>query len=418
MSVKDDQFFDLSLPLQPSPLASASAASRSVIGNLFSSLGESLGIGSGKGIKLESAFVNFCLPEILVGKDCYFCESCHELVQSTKSLTLKSLPQVLCVQLKRFRHDSFFSSKLNNVVEYPVEGLDLRHFLHKEFIGSPLSSCSEYDLLGIVNHRGSFNGGHYVAYCKNFETGQWFEYDDSRVREIEESELINIQAYLLFYIQKIDTERDKNRQEIIKIIQETTRESNTFVSKQWYNRLLNSINPGPIDSFDVTCSHGQLNPKLIKNSNIISNFLQVLPESEEFCEQLRNSYGEIGGFGILEGPEICSKCVEEGEALKRRRQREDEEIQALDTATIGEGDFWYLIDANWLHQWNAFKSGSQGPPGPISNTRLFKSNSSILRNNLSRGIHYRGVNERVWNYFYGIYGGDPIIKRQTINIYN
>lgn len=412
------------MPLQPSSQASTSAtASRSVIGSLFSSLGESLGIGSGKGIKLESAFVNFCLPEILDGKDRYLCESCNQLVQSTKSLTLKSLPQVLCVQLKRFRHDSYYSSKLNTVVEYPVEGLDLRHFLHKEFIGSPLSSNSEYDLLGIVNHRGSFNGGHYVAYCKNFETGRWFEFDDSRVREIEESELLNIQAYLLFYIQKSDPERIKQRQEIIRII-ELTRKSNTFVSKQWYNRLLNSNNPGPIDSFDVTCSHGQLNPKIITNSNDITNFLKFLPDSEEFCEQLINVYGEVGGkdfgHGILKGPEICKKCLEEAEALKKRRKKEEEEIQELDSASIGEGEFWYLMDSNWLHQWNAFKSGSQGPPGPITNTRLFKSNTTpnVLRDNLSRGIHYRGVNERVWNYFYGIYGGGPIIKRQTINIYN
>lgn len=391
------------------------------MGSLFSSLGESLGIGSGKGIKLESAFVNFCLPEILDGKDRYFCESCNQLVQSTKTLTLKSLPQVLCVQLKRFRHDSYFSSKVNNVVEYPVEGLDLRHFLHKEFIGSPLSSNSEYDLLGIVNHRGSFNGGHYVAYCKNFETGKWLEFDDSRVREIDESELINIQAYLLFYIQKSDPERARHCQEFAKTI-EGSRKSSTFVSKQWYNRLLNSSNPGPIDSFDVTCPHGQLRPNLISSSKNISNFLKVLPDSDEFCEQLRNFYGELGGneagFGILKDPEICSKCIEEAEALNRRRKREDEEIQALDSATIGEGEFWYLIDANWLHQWNAFKSGSQGPPGPISNARLFKNNSNILRDNLSRGIHYRGVNEQVWNYFYGIYGGGPVIKKQTINIYN
>jgi len=158
-----------------------------------------------------------------------------------------------------------------------------------------------------------------VAFCKNIETGQWFEYDDSRVREIEESKLISIQAYLLFYIQKIDTERCKQGNQIL-----------LYQNNGTYNRVLNSINPGPIDSFDVTCSHGQLNPKLTKNSNIISIFLQVLPESEEFCEQLRNLYGEIGVFGILEGPEICSKCIEENEALKRKSQREDEEIQALD----------------------------------------------------------------------------------------
>ncbi len=387
--------------------------------NLFSSLGESLGIGSGKGIKLESAFVNFCLPEILDGKDRYFCESCNQLVQSTKTLTLKSLPKVLCVQLKRFRHDSYFSSKLNNVVEYPTEGLDLRHFLHKELIGSPLSSCSEYDLIGIVNHRGSFNGGHYVAYCRNLNSGSWLEFDDSRVREISEQQLMNVQAYLLFYIQKSDSDRSKIRKDIINCIANHSGHSRAFVSKQWYNRLIYSGNPGPVDSFDVTCSHGHLRPNLITDSRSIPTFLKAIPDSEEFCEQLRTVYGELGENGVMIDPERCEKCLEEGEALKRRRFREDEEIQALDTSSIGEGESWYLIESNWLHQWNSFKTGVQGPPGPISNHRLFKSSSAlVLRDHLSRGIHYRGVNERVWNYFYGIYGGGPVIKRPTINIYN
>ena len=425
--MKDDQFFDLSLPLQPGPQASASAAgSKNVMSNLFSSLGESLGISSNKGIKLESAFVNFCLPEVLDGKDRYHCDNCNQLVQSTKTLTLKSLPQVLCVQLKRFRHDSYFSSKINTVVEYPMEGLDLRHFLHREFIGSPLSSSSEYDLLGIVNHRGSFNGGHYVAYCKNFETGQWYEFDDSRVRVISEPELMAVQAYLLFYIQKSEPDRERQRQEIIKTISNCSDSSTSaFVSKQWFNRLVHSSNPGPIDSFDVACPHGQLRPALFNESTRGTvNFLKGIPDSEEFFEQLRAVYGEMGGseggFGILNDPHRCERCLEEAAALKKRRSKEDLEIQVLDTATIPSGESWCLIDSNWLHCWNAFKNGSQGPPGPISNHRLFKSNSNgaTLRDNLTRGTHYRGVNERVWNYFYGIYGGGPMIKRSTINIYN
>lgn len=387
--MKDDQFFDLSLPLQPSPQASA-AASKNVMSSLFSSLGESLGIGSSKGIKLESAFVNFCLPEVLDGKDRYRCENCNELVQSTKTLTLKSLPPVLCVQLKRFRHDSYFSSKLNNVVEYPVEGLDLRHFLHKEFIGSPLSSSSEYDLLGIVNHRGSFNGGHYVAYCRDLANGRWLEFDDSRVREISESELLGVQAYLLFYIQKGEPDRERQRQDIIESIMGCNN-SSAFVSKQWYNRLVNSVNPGPIDSLDVACSHGQLRPSLFSSDPKSStcSFLKSIPDTEEFLEQLRAVYGELGGdeggFGILRSPRRCEKCLEEAVALKRRRNREDEEIQVLDTATIPPGETWFLIDSNWLHRWNSFKNGFQGPPGPISNQRLLKSNTSVPRDNLARG---------------------------------
>lgn len=390
--------------------------------SLFSSLSESLGLGSGKGMKLERAFVNFCLPEILDGKDRYLCESCNLQVQSTKTLTLKSLPQVLCVQLKRFRHDHF-SSKVNNAVEYPVDGLDLRHFLHKEFIGSPLSSSSEYDLLGIVNHRGSFNGGHYVAYCRNLQTGRWLEFDDSRVREISEAELMTKQAYLLFYIQRSEPDRLKQRTEIINAISEVEN-SSRFVSLQWFNRLLNSGNPGPIDSFDVTCEHGNLKPSLFEGTTNIRNYLHALPDSEEFCDHMRNVYGELGagsegGYGILKDPVVCKKCIEEAEVLKRRRFDEGKAIQELDSSSIAEGESWYLIDSNWLHQWNSFKTGVQPPPGPISNSRLFKSgNLGVLRDNLSRGIHYRGVNEKVWNYFLGIYGGGPPIKRSTINIYN
>ena len=196
------------------------------------------------------------------------------------------------------------SSKLNNVVEYPLEGLDLRHFLHKEFIGSPLSSNSEYDLLGIVNHRGSFNGGHYVAYCRNLETGRWLEFDDSRVREISKAELMTVQAYLLFYIQKSEPDRERQRQDIVKSISNCVDSSATaFVSKQWYNRLVNSSNPGPIDSFDVTCRHGQLRPTLFNESNCsTASFLKGIPDAEDFLEQLRAVYGELGGFGILREP--------------------------------------------------------------------------------------------------------------------
>lgn len=35
------------------------------------------------------------------------------------------------------------------------------------------------------------------------------------------------------------------------------------------------------------------------------------------------------------------------------------------------GEFWMLIDARWVSRWAAFVLGQAGPPGPISNRRLF-----------------------------------------------
>lgn len=60
-----------------------------------------------------------------------------------------------------------------------------------------------YDLFAISNHFGGTGGGHYTAYCKHPVTNQWFDCDDSYVREIKsENELISESAYILFYKRK------------------------------------------------------------------------------------------------------------------------------------------------------------------------------------------------------------------------
>jgi ubiquitin carboxyl-terminal hydrolase 20/33 len=41
------------------------------------------------------------------------------------------LPEVLCIHLKRFRHELMFSSKIGCYVSFPLEGLDMRPYLHK-----------------------------------------------------------------------------------------------------------------------------------------------------------------------------------------------------------------------------------------------------------------------------------------------
>ena len=40
-----------------------------------------------------------------------------------------------------------------------------------------------YELYSVMVHSGSAHGGHYYAYIKDFETGKWHEFNDSRVSE-------------------------------------------------------------------------------------------------------------------------------------------------------------------------------------------------------------------------------------------
>lgn len=61
------------------------------------------------------------------------------------------LLQILCIHLKRFRHELMFSTKISTHVSFPLEGLDLQPFLAKD--GS--AQTSNYDLLSVICHHGT-----------------------------------------------------------------------------------------------------------------------------------------------------------------------------------------------------------------------------------------------------------------------
>jgi ubiquitin C-terminal hydrolase len=56
---------------------------------------------------------------------------------------------------------------------------------------------TQYELIGLTVHLGSINNGHYVAYCQR--NSNWYEFDDEVCRKVKESEVLNQEAYLLFY---------------------------------------------------------------------------------------------------------------------------------------------------------------------------------------------------------------------------
>ena len=52
-------------------------------------------------------------------------------------------------------------------------------------------------LYGVVEHHGSFEGGHYVAFLRL--DGGWFRMSDSLVTQVDEASVLRAQAFLLFY---------------------------------------------------------------------------------------------------------------------------------------------------------------------------------------------------------------------------
>lgn len=153
-----------------------------------------------------------------------------------------ALLQILCIHLKRFRHELMFSTKISTHVSFPLEGLDLQPFLSKD----SSAQTTNYDLLSVICHHGTASsewapslpflggergichplaqmrpddillqgwvcgrcsysspclipGGHYIAYCRNDSNNLWYEFDDQSVTEVSESCVQNAEAYVLFY---------------------------------------------------------------------------------------------------------------------------------------------------------------------------------------------------------------------------
>lgn len=142
------------------------------------------------------------------------------------------LPEVLCIHLKRFRHELMFSSKISSAVSFPLKGLDMRLYLHSECV----SKVSNYELFSVICHYGTAGGGHYICYALN--GGQWYEFDDQYVTRVTPEKVQSCEAYVLFY-RKTMAEADEIKSKAIQLIksqpEDGVREV-AYVSKQWITR--------------------------------------------------------------------------------------------------------------------------------------------------------------------------------------
>ncbi|MCJ1394973.1 hypothetical protein MMC18_007854 [Xylographa bjoerkii] len=167
-------------------------------------------------LELSTCLKNFTTPEKL-GADAYTCKSdqCENTPQRTKKhMTIKKLPPAVCIQFKRYEHNKGNPQKLNTKVNFPLQ-LDMSpytsraHRKKKTSENQPLSplpvspltprSLGWYDLSTVVVHEGlDVTGGHYYCFCRRDD--QWFKFDDHRVTLATEAQVLDANAYILFYI--------------------------------------------------------------------------------------------------------------------------------------------------------------------------------------------------------------------------
>ncbi|XP_076171814.1 ubiquitin specific protease 16/45 isoform X3 [Ptiloglossa arizonensis] len=200
---------------------------------------------------IQSCLNQFTALELMSGSNKVSCEACTArerkvkenckmiCTSSTKQYLISRVPAVLILHLKRFQAQRVDFRKVARHVSFPML-LDLAPICKNHKKGRI------YALYGVVEHSGTIHGGHYVAYVKSrlplasddlrwsflpskdvgvrkgsssstssdSETeeakadlsstvepppGKWYHVSDSRVTEVDETTVLQSQAYLLFY---------------------------------------------------------------------------------------------------------------------------------------------------------------------------------------------------------------------------
>ncbi|KAH8727111.1 ubiquitin carboxyl-terminal hydrolase-like protein 22 [Phaeosphaeriaceae sp. PMI808] len=164
-------------------------------------------------LDLRDCLERFTAKEKL-GSAEYTCRNCDSPQNATKQLSIKRLPPVLAIHLKRFEHTKATSSKIETRVNFPVK-LDINPYTtsHQQILKKSMKSTGApptnyntntpvnslvYELSSVIVHKGKIDSGHYVSYSR--EGNDWFMFDDSKVVLASEAEVLAAEAYLLFYM--------------------------------------------------------------------------------------------------------------------------------------------------------------------------------------------------------------------------
>ncbi|CAB1318836.1 unnamed protein product [Coregonus sp. 'balchen'] len=262
-------------------------------------------------VTLEDCLAAFFAADELKGDNMYSCEKCKKLRNGVKYCKVLRLPEILCIHLKRFRHEVMYSFKINSHVAFPLEGLDLRPFLAKD----SLSQITTYDLLSVICHHGTAGSGHYIAYCQNVINGQWYEFDDQYVTEVHET---------------------------------------------WLNKFNTFTEPGPISNHTFLCQHGGIPPN---KYHYIDDLVVILPQN--VWEYLYNSFG---GGPAVNHLYVCAICQWFREWENFVKGKDNEPPGPIDNSKIGvmkgghvqlkqRADYGQISEETW------HKTDSAGP-GP------------------------------------------------------
>uniref|UniRef100_A0A8D8YSP5 Ubiquitin carboxyl-terminal hydrolase 22 n=1 Tax=Cacopsylla melanoneura TaxID=428564 RepID=A0A8D8YSP5_9HEMI len=145
------------------------------------------------------------------------CNNCNSKGSMSKQMTFLRLPHILFLHLKRFKtikkktnkksEDCFIHKKISTKIIFP-HILDLTKFRsdynsEDEGIASYELNLDDnrYELCSVINHVGpALDVGHYTTFIS--QHGRWFLCDDTKIKPVSLSDVLNSEAYMLVYEKK------------------------------------------------------------------------------------------------------------------------------------------------------------------------------------------------------------------------
>lgn len=378
-----------------------------------------LGLAQDSKVSVTDCLVQFMRTEKLTGTDAYFCEQCKVKTDCLKRMSIKQLPEVLVVHLKRFRHD-WGSTKVGKLVSFPVTSeLDLTPFVElAQEGGNPLS---RYQVTAIVQHIGSIGSGHYVSYCKHKTSGQWYLFDDSRVSLVSNPASVEqTEAYVLFFQRVPDPSVLKNRRLLNEAIVNVSGKTE-LVPTKWIAQTKTLSSVPRLTAEFVVCSHNRPSTACPVHAKLLFR-----PVSAEYANRIRRKYA-MDDYVPPESLDTCKICEQYIAAYNHRLSLEHKLVTKLDTKNINEGESWHFIDANWVTSWRQYlrhaaiaDSNKACSPGPLNTEQLAGKLTKAPKEEIAKlklTSDFIAVNRNVWTVFVHCHGSDGrMIVGPTLDI--
>eukprot|EP01016_Furgasonia_blochmanni_P016908 TRINITY_DN19880_c0_g1_i1.p1 TRINITY_DN19880_c0_g1~~TRINITY_DN19880_c0_g1_i1.p1 ORF type:complete len:264 (+),score=45.65 TRINITY_DN19880_c0_g1_i1:61-792(+) len=171
----------------------------------------------------------------------FTCPKCGEATTHERKFSITRLPNTLIIGVKRFNIDPRNFSKITASMDFPLDNLDLTPFI------TPSARYDQrdplYELIGVIEHKGSFESQEFASITKNEKYNTWFSFQDFDVNHMDAKSVPKAQPYILLYKRKM-FEQLRERHNIasqVKLMQRNmishNEESTILVPNFWFEKL-------------------------------------------------------------------------------------------------------------------------------------------------------------------------------------